>query len=399
MPRVTWSAIESSVQDSLRVYSTTPGILWVREAWECIRKQYTSRSEHARVLAHAAVITDLVRTVASTLDGWTPPFTLEEIWDSTIHRLTGVQQTTGLYRQARRSVYRTLIGHYGGARSLYAHLYVAVKGPIRLLYEFELIGEELRIHQVRSSHVVIDALERSCPVLWDTEAFQTFASDMPVVDDPYYPSAFKQRTVIWHDIASYADRMLTTVLHDRDVAWARSVWPCLIRQGLANYTTGRDRARVFLRLIALVALYNRFYGWKNSTTSYMEWLEWLHHVPVSEDLILKMYSDDPDLQWAGSSEDRYYVVEEGVNDVAPGVYYALREGYGSGERLFAVLWAVEDGLDPHSLDPTLKDHRSLSSTVNEIMNGSTTMNKHFAYNQFSEHILPSISAYHKKVRR
>jgi hypothetical protein len=216
---------------------------------------------------------------------------------------------------------------------------------------------------------------------------------MPVVDDPYYPSAFKQRTVIWHNIASYADRMLTTVLHDRDVAWARSVWPFLIRQGLANYTTERDRARVFLRLIALVALYNRFYGWKNSTTSYMEWLEWLHHVPVSEDLILKMYSEDSDLQWAGSSEDRYYVVEEGVNDVAPGVYYALREGYGSGERLFAVLWAVEDGRDPD-----FNNRQRLSNIVDEVMNRSTTMDKHAAYEKFNEHVSSRIRTYQKKVR-
>lgn len=64
--------------------------------------------------------------------------------------------------------------------------------------------------------------------------------------------------ILWSDISKPAEKFFQVWVAGKELRWAEKIWSVLISQGFASYVNQEQKNLVYLRLLALVCIYNDF---------------------------------------------------------------------------------------------------------------------------------------------
>jgi hypothetical protein len=135
--------------------------------------------------------------------------------------------------------------------------------------------------------------------------------------------------------------------------------------------------------MALNVIYHRFYARAWDTTMYEEYGDWTAHAKVDERLLYKMHGTEPGAKYPELRPAPLRdVVSSLIDEVLPGVYHALKEGYGDLQTLFAWLWLAPKDEDEYrywevetirdeetgKLETVRSERRTDDQIVSEVLN-------------------------------
>ncbi len=158
----------------------------------------------------------------------------------------------------------------------------------------------------------------------------------------------------WDEVQGAAKEIFNVWGGNPELRWAERAWDVLATAGLTRYTGQADRLRVYIRFLALGAIYRDFCYLAFDEYTEPEYGDWICDPPYDEVGILEFRLGQI-VGEAAESDEEYVERSTLIANVVPGligeergtVAQGLVKGFGNISSLFVSLWRSKDELaDP-----------------------------------------------------